>query len=134
MYVIERRQLLIEHARRIGRVDVAEMSTELGLAPETIRRDLKDLERQGLVRRVYGGAVPIERLTFESALSVRATRRQAQKNRIAGAAATYVKSAESIYIDEGFLPKLIADHLEPERPMTVVTSSALRHPTCETFR
>ncbi len=123
MYVIERRQWLIEHARRTGRVDVAEMSAELGLAPETIRRDLKDLERQGLVRRVYGGAVPIERLTFESALSVRATRRQAQKNRIAGAAATYVKAAESIYIDEGFLPKLIADHLEPDRPMTVVTSS-----------
>ena len=85
MYVIERRQWLIEHARRTGRVDVAEMSSELSLAPETIRRDLKDLERQGLLRRVYGGAVPIERLSFESALSIRATRRQAQKNRIAAA-------------------------------------------------
>jgi DeoR family fructose operon transcriptional repressor len=123
MYVIERRQWLIEQARRTGRVDVAEMSTELGLAPETIRRDLKDLEHQGLVRRVYGGAVPVERLTFESALSIRATRRQAQKNRIAAAAATLVKAAESIYIDEGFLPKLISDHLQPERPMTVVTPS-----------
>jgi DeoR family fructose operon transcriptional repressor len=123
MYVIERRQWLIEHARRTGRVDVAEMSVELQLAPETIRRDLKDLERQGLVRRVYGGAVPIERLTFESALAVRATRRQAQKNRIAASAATYVKAAESIYIDEGFLPKLIGDHLRPDRPMTVVTPS-----------
>jgi DeoR family transcriptional regulator, fructose operon transcriptional repressor len=123
MYVIERRQWLIEHARRTGRVDVAEMSSELSLAPETIRRDLKDLERQGLLRRVYGGAVPIERLSFESALSIRATRRQAQKNRIAAAAATYVKAAESIYVDEGFLPKLIADHLLPDRPITVVTPS-----------
>ena len=123
MYVIERRQWLIERARRIGRIDVAEISTELDLAPETIRRDLKDLERQGLIRRVYGGAVPIERLTFESALSVRATRRQAQKNRIAAAAATYVKAAESVYLDEGFLPQLIGDHLQPDRPMTVVTPS-----------
>ncbi len=123
MYVIERRQWLIERARQSGRLDVSTIAAELGLAPETIRRDLANLERQGVVRRVYGGAVPIERLTFESALSVRATRRQAQKNRIAVAAATYVKTAESVYIDEGFLPNLIAEHLQPDRPMTVVTPS-----------
>jgi hypothetical protein len=52
MYVIERRQMLLERARRTGRVDVAQVSKELSLAPETIRRDLKDLEQQGLVRRV----------------------------------------------------------------------------------
>ena len=123
MYVIERRQWLIQRARESGRLDVSTISTELKLAPETIRRDLADLERQGLVRRVYGGAVPVERLSFESALSVRATRRQAQKNRIATAAVTHIKTAESIYIDEGFLPSLVADHLRPDRPMTVVTPS-----------
>jgi DeoR family transcriptional regulator, fructose operon transcriptional repressor len=123
MYAIERRQWLIERARTSGRVDVSLVSNELGLAPETIRRDLKDLAAQGLVRRVYGGAVPVERLSFESALSVRATRRQVEKNRIAEAAATFVKAAESIYIDEGNLPQLIADHLHPDRPVTVVTPS-----------
>jgi len=100
MYAIERRQWLIELARKSGRIEVAAVSTELGLAPETIRRDLKDLARQGLVRRVYGGAVPVERLTFESALSVRATRRHAEKIRIAEAAATWVKAAEAMSIDE----------------------------------
>jgi DeoR family fructose operon transcriptional repressor len=123
MYVIERRQWLIEQARHSGRLDVSSISSELGLAPETIRRDLKDLERQGLIRRVYGGAVPVERLTFDSALTVRATRRQVQKNRIAAAAATFVKTAESVYLDEGNLPGLIANHLQPDRPMTVVTPS-----------
>ncbi|UQX87575.1 DeoR/GlpR family DNA-binding transcription regulator [Jatrophihabitans telluris] len=123
MYAIERRQWLIERARTSGRIDVSTMSEELGLAPETIRRDLNDLERQGLVRRVYGGAVPVERLAFESGLTMRAQRRQEEKNRIAQAAATYVRAAESIYIDEGNLPQLIADHLRPERPITVVTPS-----------
>jgi DeoR family fructose operon transcriptional repressor len=123
MYVIERRQMLLEHARRTGRVDVAQMSKELGLAPETIRRDLKDLERQGLLRRVYGGAVAVERLSFESGLAVRSTRHQAQKHRIAAVAATHVKSAESIYIDEGYLPSLIGENLPADRPLTVVTSS-----------
>jgi DeoR family fructose operon transcriptional repressor len=99
------------------------MSTQLGLAPETIRRDLKDLARAGLLRRVYGGAVPVERRAFESPLSMRETRRQAEKKRIAEAAASYVNVAESIYLDEGYLPQLIAEHLQPVRPMTVVTSS-----------
>jgi DeoR family transcriptional regulator, fructose operon transcriptional repressor len=123
MYVLERRQWLIERARKVGRLEVSSTSEELGLAPETIRRDLKDLERQGLVRRVYGGAVPVERLTYESELATRATRHQSEKNRIAEAAAALVKTAESIYLDEGNLPQLIAQHLHPERPMTVVTSS-----------
>jgi DeoR family transcriptional regulator, fructose operon transcriptional repressor len=123
MYVIERRQMLLERARRTGRVDVTEVSKELGLALETIRRDLKDLERQGLLRRVYGGAVAVERLGFESALAVRSTRHQAQKNRIAEAAATFIKSAESVYIDEGFLPMLVGERLPADRPLTVVTPS-----------
>ncbi|MFR0355208.1 DeoR/GlpR family DNA-binding transcription regulator [Streptomyces sediminimaris] len=115
--------MLLERARRTGRVNVAQVSEELHLAAETIRRDLKDLERQGLVRRVYGGAVAVERLSFESALSVRSTRRQAQKNRIAASAVTFVKEAESVYIDEGFLPSLVAHQLPADRPLTVVTSS-----------
>jgi DeoR family fructose operon transcriptional repressor len=123
MYVIERRRWLIEQARTNGRVDVQLVSGELGLAPETIRRDLKDLARQGLLRRVYGGAVPVERLAFESPLAMRESRRQAEKQRIAEAAASYVNVAESIYLDEGNLPQLIAQHLHPDRPITVVTSS-----------
>jgi DeoR family transcriptional regulator, fructose operon transcriptional repressor len=123
MYAVERRQWLIERARTSGRLDVTEVSDELGLARETIRRDLTSLERQGFLRRVYGGAVPVERLTFESSLTMRAQRRQEEKHRIAIAAANLVRSAESIYIDEGNLPQLVADQLKPTHPVTVVTSS-----------
>lgn len=123
MYAIERRQWLVERARTSGRLDVTAVSDELGLARETIRRDLTSLERQGLLRRVYGGAVPVERLSFESSLTMRAQRRQEEKHRIAIAAANLVRSAESIYIDEGNLPQLLADQLKPSRPITVVTPS-----------
>jgi len=123
MYAIERREWLVERARAAGRLDVTAVSDELGLAPETIRRDLTNLERQGLLRRVYGGAVPVERLSYESNLSVRAQRRHEEKNRIAAAAANLVRTAESIFIDEGYLPQLVAEHLQPTRRLTVVTSS-----------
>jgi DeoR family transcriptional regulator, fructose operon transcriptional repressor len=123
MYAIERHQWLIDRARDSGRLDVAQLSDELSVAPETIRRDLKTLEAQGVVRRVYGGAVPIERLRFESALPARATRHPEEKRRIAAATIEYIGTAEVIYLDEGYLPQLIADHLHPTHPVTVVTGS-----------
>ncbi len=43
-----------------GRVDVAEVAEQLGVAPETVRRDLKALESIGMLRRVHGGAIPVD--------------------------------------------------------------------------
>ncbi len=43
-----------------GRVDVVEAAARLGVAQETIRRDLRSLEQQGKLQRVHGGAVPVE--------------------------------------------------------------------------
>jgi DeoR family fructose operon transcriptional repressor len=123
MYSIERRQWLVDRARERGRLDVAEVSVELSLAAETIRRDLNALQQQGMLRRVYGGAVAIERLRFESALSARATRHPEEKRRIAGAAIQHIGSAEAIFLDEGYLPQLVAERLHPTHPVTVVTGS-----------
>jgi DeoR family fructose operon transcriptional repressor len=123
MYAIERHQWLIERGRASGRLDVAELSEELSMAPETIRRDLNILETQGMVRRVYGGAVPIERLRFESALTARATRHPEEKRRIASATVEYLGTAEVIFLDEGYLPQLVAERLHPTHPVTIVTGS-----------
>lgn len=49
-------RLLAEH----GRLDVAESAELLGVAQETIRRDLRILESSGLLRRVHGGAISID--------------------------------------------------------------------------
>ena len=62
MYPAERQQLILATARRDGRVDVSRVADELGVTAETVRRDLTVLERQGRVRRVHGGAIPVERL------------------------------------------------------------------------
>jgi DeoR family fructose operon transcriptional repressor len=59
MYAEERHQLIVERARRDGRVDVTALASEFDVATETIRRDLTTLERHGLLRRVHGGAIPV---------------------------------------------------------------------------
>lgn len=123
VYAEERRLLLVQRARADGRVDVAALSEELAVAPETIRRDLNDLEAHGLLRRVHGGAIPVERLGFETDLSGRAVAMRAEKTRIARAAAARLGDAESVFIDEGSTAQILVDQLPPDRSLTVVTSA-----------
>jgi DeoR family fructose operon transcriptional repressor len=123
VYAVERQRWIVDRARASGRVEVTDVSHTLEVAPETVRRDLNILERHGLLRRVHGGAVPVERLGFEGALGKRATTRREEKEHIARAALTHLDNAESVYLDEGATAAALAEILEPERPLTVVTSA-----------
>ncbi|MFI5676779.1 DeoR/GlpR family DNA-binding transcription regulator [Streptomyces cellulosae] len=119
----ERRRVILETARREGSVDVGELAVELGVSKETVRRDLNALERHGLVRRTHGGAHPVESAGFETTLAFRTTMHVPEKSRIAAAAAALLHDAETVYLDEGYTPQLIAAALPRDRPLTVVTSS-----------
>ncbi|NBM20981.1 DeoR/GlpR family DNA-binding transcription regulator [Streptomyces sp. GC420] len=119
----ERRRAILDAARRSGSVDVAKLAADLGVSKETVRRDLHLLEEHGLVRRTHGGAHPVESAGFETTLAVRTTLHVPEKSRIAAAAADLLGDAETVYIDEGYTPQLIAAALPRDRPLTVVTSS-----------
>lgn len=123
MYAVERQRWIVDRARVVGRIEVNDVSQVLEVAPETIRRDLNTLERHGLLRRVHGGAVPVERLGFEGVLVNRATSRAEEKTQLARATLAHLDNAESVYLDEGTSTAALAELLEPQRPLTVITSS-----------
>lgn len=123
MYPEERHQLLVQRARADGRVDVAEIALELDVTPETVRRDLTALERQGVLRRVHGGAIPVERLGFEPGLAVRSAVLVAEKERIAKTALAELPTEGAILIDAGTTTARFADALPADRELTVVTNS-----------
>ena len=83
----------------------------------------KVLEKHGLLRRMHGGAYPVENAGFETTLASRARDRVDEKRRIAAAAADLLGEAESVFVDEGFTPQLIAEALPTDRPLTVLTAS-----------
>lgn len=56
---IARSQTLVDWLAAEGRIEVAEVASRLGVAPETVRRDLRALEEAGKLQRVHGGAVPV---------------------------------------------------------------------------
>jgi DeoR/GlpR family transcriptional regulator of sugar metabolism len=120
----ERRRLILDHARGAGHIEVAELAQRLDVATETVRRDLKVLEEHGLVRRTHGGAYPLDGAGFETDLAHRSGHRVPDKRRIAGAAAENLGDAETLYLDDGYTPQLVAQELiKSDRPLTVVTTS-----------
>jgi DeoR family transcriptional regulator, fructose operon transcriptional repressor len=86
MYAEERRQDIVVLVRQNGRADVSELADRFDVTPETIRRDLTDLEQRNVLRRVHGGAIPIERFRAEPAIAEKAVSMAKKTGRIASAA------------------------------------------------
>ncbi|MCW0233901.1 MAG: DeoR/GlpR family DNA-binding transcription regulator [Ferrovibrio sp.] len=110
-----------------GAVSVAEMARRFGLSTMTIRRDLIELQQQGLLARTHGGAVldaamhgyaRYESGTFEDRLKVQA----AQKRAIAERAAQLVSDGDSLLINAGSTMTVFAQALRQHRNLHVVTN------------
>ena len=123
MYATERQGLLLHRARTDGRLDVSSMAAELAVTPETVRRDLVTLERQGLLRRVHGGAIPAERMDVEAEVSARHGLASAEKDVIAKAALDQVEGVDTLLLDGGTTTARFAQLLPADREITVVTNS-----------
>jgi DeoR family fructose operon transcriptional repressor len=123
MYAEERQLWIVERARSGGRVEVAALAEELGVTTETVRRDLTTLERHALLRRVHGGAIPIERLGFEPALTARDRVLTAEKERIARLALAELPDEGSILLDAGTTTARLADALPADRELVVLTNA-----------
>ncbi|MDA8369439.1 MAG: DeoR/GlpR family DNA-binding transcription regulator [Nocardiopsaceae bacterium] len=123
MYAEERQQAVLQRARAEGRVDVAALAAEFDVTYETVRRDLTALERHGVLRRVHGGAIPVERLGFEPALTVRDSVMTVEKERIAKAALAELPEDGAVLLDAGSTTGRLAEQLPTDRELTVVTNS-----------
>ncbi|WP_326553510.1 DeoR/GlpR family DNA-binding transcription regulator [Micromonospora sp. NBC_01813] len=123
MYAEERQQEITRLARANGRVDVTALAESLNVTAETIRRDLTSLERAGVLRRVHGGAIPVERIGFEPALATRDTVLTSEKERIAKAAVAELPEEGAIILDAGTTTARLAQVLPTDRELTVVVNS-----------
>ena len=135
MYAIERHQKIGEEIGAQGRVTVADLSERFNVTPETVRRDLDLLERQGVLQRVHGGAVAGSKISLaESTVAVRSDKARDSKLVIARAALGMIGESfrGSILIDAGTttgaLAQLLADWspvggVSGGHPLTIITNS-----------
>jgi DeoR family fructose operon transcriptional repressor len=122
VYAEERQAAIVEQARLDGRVEVATLAESLGVTTETVRRDLTALERAGVLRRVHGGAIPVERLGFEPAVDTREQVATSEKEAIAKAALDELPVDGAIALDAGTTTLRLAEAIPADRELTVVTN------------
>ena len=123
MYAPERHPAIVDRVSVGGRASVVDLAETLDVTPETIRRDLSILERQGLVRRVHGGAIPVRRLGFQPTVDSRNAVRVEEKGRIAAAALDEIPLEGAIIVDAGTTTGRLLALLPDDRQLTVVTNS-----------
>jgi DeoR family transcriptional regulator, fructose operon transcriptional repressor len=121
-YAAQRKQAIVARLRGAGRVDATDIASELGVTNETVRKDLIALEHQGLLRRVHGGAVPVEQLAFEPAVATR-TYYAEEKTRIARAALAHLPPSGSVLLDAGSTTARLAELFPTDRELTVFTNT-----------
>jgi DeoR family fructose operon transcriptional repressor len=130
----ERQEEILALIRQEKRVSVTSLADRFAVVGETIRRDLADLENRGLIRRVHGGAIPVERVMFEPPIEARHDLMRPEKERIALAALAELPGEGSVFIEAGSTTSFLAGVLPADCSLTIVTnggyiaSTLARHP------
>nr|WP_304220028.1 DeoR/GlpR family DNA-binding transcription regulator [Fredinandcohnia onubensis] len=119
----ERKMLIIDYINQNGTVTIQELANKFTVSEMTIRRDLEDLDKQNVIKRIYGGAMKIEepfhvKLPFEE----RKDQFIEEKQRIGKVAASLVKDRDTILLDSGTTCLEIAKHLHDKNHLFAITN------------
>jgi DeoR family fructose operon transcriptional repressor len=120
-----RQQEIYLLARRNGSVDVTELARHFDVTTETIRRDLSELQERQQIRRVHGGAVPVQSQAFEPMIEARDALNTAEKHDIARLAVHQVPERGSVIIDSGSTGRRLAEVFPIDRNVQVITNYLL---------
>lgn len=120
---LERRSQIADMINRQRTVNNAELMERFDISIETVRRDLEYLEQQGVLRRVYGGAVANVSLSSEPEYSSRWQTNFQQKNAIAKEAAQLIHPGDAVYIGVGTTVQAMAQYMKNIGPITVFTNA-----------
>ncbi|MDP0500474.1 MAG: DeoR/GlpR family DNA-binding transcription regulator [Verrucomicrobiota bacterium JB022] len=121
MLTAERKRLILNQLKAEGQVRADALAKRFKVSEDTIRRDLRQLDQDGLLERVHGGAL------LRPAVSVHYASRQHQspdlKRAIGAAAVQLLKAGQTVLIDAGTTPLCVAEAIPPSLPLSVVTHS-----------
>lgn len=123
MTVPDRLDLTLRLVRGAGQVTLAELAGRLGVSEMTVRRDLDQLQDQGLVKRVRGGAVALRPPPEAAGFAAREGWQIAAKNRLGATAAELVQPGQTVLLDAGTTTAQLAGHLVARAPLTVAVLS-----------
>ena len=125
MFAAERQRVIVGHVRERGAVSIKDLAALVGSSEVTVRRDLKQLEAAGELRREHGGAVPTAEQPREPTYAEKSRTASGQKSSIARLAADFVNDGDAIVIGAGTTTMALAEQLRNRNELTVMTNSLL---------
>jgi DeoR family fructose operon transcriptional repressor len=115
---------LAAYIREVGQVTVAELADRFGVSLDTIRRDLDQLDADGIIIRTHGGALsPSGAPRTDTALDIRRRVQTEAKEQIGALAATLVTDGSTLLINAGTTTLAVARHLRDRRNLIVATNN-----------
>ncbi len=117
-----RREQILAHLGAHDRTAVNELSQVLGVSEVTVRKDLDQLEAQGLLTRVHGGAVVSGRGRLELYFAAREQEHLEEKRRIAQVAAALIRPGQYIFLDASTTALQVARLIKDREDLVVVTN------------
>jgi DeoR/GlpR family transcriptional regulator of sugar metabolism len=119
----ERKNEILNELKRTGKVKVIDLATQFNVSEETIRRDLMQLEEQGLLKKVYGGAILTNFQSGEPPFTQRTTVNQEAKIKIGKKAVELISNGDVIVIDVGTTTVELASCIQNKKNITILTNS-----------
>ncbi|HWO98558.1 MAG TPA: DeoR/GlpR family DNA-binding transcription regulator [Bacillus sp. (in: firmicutes)] len=123
LYAEERKRRIMEYIREKSRASVPELAQFCNVSGSTIRRDLKELEEEKLLRRTHGGAISLQNVNFEPTFDEKEDKFQAEKKAIARKAMEFIEEEDTILLDSGTTTFQLVKELHAFSRLTVVTNS-----------
>jgi DeoR/GlpR family transcriptional regulator of sugar metabolism len=126
--ITRRAEQILQELLENGEVSVETLAQRLNVSAATIRRDLTELERHGLLRRNHGGAVPVAPMLYEPFRHVSSFQEQeekcaAEKRRIGILAASLIADGDIIAIGAGTTTTQVARCIRHRKGITVLTNA-----------
>ena len=120
---LERRSQIADLIQKQRTVNNAELMERFGISIETVRRDLDYLEQQGVLRKVYGGAVVNVSLNAEPEYASRSQMNSHEKNAIAQEAAKLIHPGDTVFLGVGTTVQAMVQYIKNIGQLTVFTNA-----------
>ena len=122
MLTLERQEEILDILNKNKSATVEELASELFVSGATIRRDLRAMEKQGLIKRSHGGAMPFKSSADDSAFAIREQENTVAKKTIANLAVKLIKNGDSVFVDSSSTTGLIIPMLNNFQYLSVTTT------------
>jgi DeoR family transcriptional regulator of aga operon len=118
----ERRSIIMQIVGSAGRVRVQDLARRFSTSSVTIRNDLNELQKRGLLLRSHGGAIKPDSREYESPFQDRIQAHIEEKRRIGVLAASLIHDGETIILDSGTTTEEIARQIKNRNRLQVITN------------